>query len=46
VVYDANRKAAERVLTLGGNIRIESDGSAREIDRAGRLPRWPFKMLE
>jgi hypothetical protein len=44
VVYDADRKAAERMLAVGGGIRIEIDGRTRDIDRVSRLPRLPFKI--
>ncbi len=42
---DADRKAAERMLAVGGVIRIETDGKARDVDTVGRLPPSPFKLI-
>ena len=39
---DADRKAAEWVLSLGGTVRV--DGAERDIANAAELPKEPFRL--
>jgi serine/threonine protein kinase/formylglycine-generating enzyme required for sulfatase activity len=43
---DAQRRAAEWVLSLGGTVRVRVKGEEKEIDATGRLPAESFELLE
>jgi serine/threonine protein kinase/uncharacterized membrane protein len=42
---DADRKAAERVFSLGGAVRIRINGEERECKTAGDLPKEQFALI-
>ena len=41
---DPDRRAAEWMLSNGGNIKIKENGEEREIKAVGNLPRSPFEL--
>ncbi|MBI1903292.1 MAG: leucine-rich repeat protein [Planctomycetia bacterium] len=41
---DADRRAAEWVLSIGGNINIKENGQERQIGAVGDLPRAAFEL--
>jgi hypothetical protein len=42
---DADRQAAERMLSIGGNISIVLNGKRWDIEQGGVLPDQPFKLI-